>query len=72
MGGGLLGSHWQVTGIFAVAAASVVAWLPWARATESARNRRHLTVRGRGVRDYNERNETIGERPWHAASTKSS
>jgi len=40
VGGGLLGSHWQVTGIFAVAAAVVVAWLPWARATESARNRR--------------------------------
>lgn len=39
MGGVLLGSHWQVTGIFAVAAAAVVAWLPWARATESARNR---------------------------------
>jgi MFS family permease len=39
VGGGLLGSHWQVTGIFAVAAAVVVAWLPWARATESARNR---------------------------------
>lgn len=36
-GGVLLGSHWQVTGIFAVAAAAVVAWLPWARATESAR-----------------------------------
>ena len=39
MGGALLGSHWPFTGIFAVAAASVVAWLPWARATESARNR---------------------------------
>jgi MFS family permease len=39
IGGGLLGSHWQTTGIFACAAASVVAWLPWARATESPRNR---------------------------------
>ena len=39
VGGALLGSHWQFTGIFAVAAASVVAWLPWSRATESARNR---------------------------------
>jgi predicted MFS family arabinose efflux permease len=39
MGGVLLGSHWQVTGIFAVAAASVVAWIPWARATESPENR---------------------------------
>ena len=38
VGGALLGSHWQVTGIFAVAAAVVVAWLPWARATESTRN----------------------------------
>ena len=38
LGGTLLGSHWQVTGIFAVAAAVVVAWLPWARATESTRN----------------------------------
>jgi predicted MFS family arabinose efflux permease len=38
LGGALLGSHWQVTGIFVVAAAAVVAWLPWARATESARN----------------------------------
>jgi MFS family permease len=39
VGGGLLGSHWPITGIFAVAAAVVIAWLPWARATESARNR---------------------------------
>ena len=39
MGGVLLGSHWQVTGIFAVAAASVIAWMPWAWATESPRNR---------------------------------
>lgn len=39
IGGVLLGSHWQVTGIFAVAAASVVAWIPWARATESPENR---------------------------------
>ena len=38
-GGGLLGSHWRVTGIFAAAAAVVIAWLPWARATESPRNR---------------------------------
>jgi predicted MFS family arabinose efflux permease len=38
LGGALLGSHWQVTGIFAVAAVVVLAWLPWARATESARN----------------------------------
>ncbi len=38
-GGALLGTHWQVTGIFAVAAAGVVAWMPWARATESARSR---------------------------------
>ena len=72
MGGVLLGSHWQVTGIFAVAAASVVAWMPWARATESPRNRADLTMRGRGFNDYNERHKTNGERPWHAASTKSS
>jgi len=39
VGGGLLGSHWPITGIFAVAAAVVIAWLPWARATESPRNR---------------------------------
>jgi predicted MFS family arabinose efflux permease len=39
MGGVLLGSHWQVTGIFAVAAASVIAWMPWAWTTESPRNR---------------------------------
>jgi predicted MFS family arabinose efflux permease len=39
MGGVLLGSHWQVTGIFAVAAASVIAWMPWAWAAESPRNR---------------------------------
>jgi predicted MFS family arabinose efflux permease len=39
MGGVLLGSHWQVTGIFAVAAAGVIVWLPWAWATESPRNR---------------------------------
>jgi predicted MFS family arabinose efflux permease len=39
MGGVLLGSHWQVTGIFAVAAASVIAWMPWAWVTESPRNR---------------------------------
>ena len=38
VGGALLGSHWRVTGIFAVAAAVIVAWLPWARATESTRN----------------------------------
>jgi predicted MFS family arabinose efflux permease len=38
VGGTLLGSHWQVSGIFAVAAAVVVAWLPWARATESTLN----------------------------------
>jgi hypothetical protein len=39
VGGGLLGSHWPITGIFAVAAAVVMAWLPWARATESVRMR---------------------------------
>lgn len=39
MGGALLGSHWPFTGIFAVAAASVVAWLPLSKATESARIR---------------------------------
>jgi predicted MFS family arabinose efflux permease len=39
MGGVLLGSHWQVTGIFAVAAASIIAWMPWAWTTESPRNR---------------------------------
>ena len=38
MGGVLLGSPWPITGIFAVAAAAVVAWLPWAKATETARN----------------------------------
>jgi len=39
MGGVLLGSHWQVTGIFAGAAASIIAWMPWAWTTESPRNR---------------------------------
>ncbi len=34
-GGALLGSHWQNTGIFAFAAAVVLAWLPLSRATES-------------------------------------
>jgi hypothetical protein len=32
----------------------------------------HLTVRGHGPRVYNEHHKTLGERPWHAASTKSS
>jgi MFS family permease len=36
-GGALLGSRWQITGIFVFAAAAVLAWLPWARATESRR-----------------------------------
>jgi MFS family permease len=36
-GGALLGSRWQVTGVFVFAAAAVLAWLPWARATESPR-----------------------------------
>ena len=35
MGGVLLGSHWNVTGIFACAAVAVVAWLPLAAASES-------------------------------------
>ncbi len=39
LGGVLLGSPWPITGIFAVAATAVVAWLPWARATESPRKR---------------------------------
>jgi len=39
-GGALLGSHWQVSGIFAAAAAVVAAWLPWASGTESRRSRR--------------------------------
>jgi predicted MFS family arabinose efflux permease len=39
-GGALLGSHWQVSGIFAAAAAVVAAWLPWASATERPRRRR--------------------------------
>jgi predicted MFS family arabinose efflux permease len=34
-GGALLGSPWQFTGVFAAAAVLVLAWLPWARATES-------------------------------------
>jgi MFS family permease len=34
-GGALLGSPWRSTGVFAVAAVFVAAWLPWARATES-------------------------------------
>jgi predicted MFS family arabinose efflux permease len=34
-GGALLGSPWQFTGVFTVAAFFVAAWLPWARATES-------------------------------------
>ena len=39
LGGVVLGSPWPITGIFAAAAAAVVAWLPWAKATESARSR---------------------------------
>ena len=35
MGGVLLGSHWNVTGIFACAAVVVVIWLPLAAASES-------------------------------------
>jgi hypothetical protein len=35
MGGVLLGSHWNVTGIFVCAVAAVVAWLPLAAASES-------------------------------------
>ena len=35
MGGVLLGSHWNVTGIFACAAVVVVTWLPLAAASES-------------------------------------
>jgi predicted MFS family arabinose efflux permease len=34
-GGALLGSHWQNSGIFAFAAAAALAWLPFAKATES-------------------------------------
>jgi MFS family permease len=35
LGGALLGSPWQNSGIFAVAAAAVLAWLPLAKGTES-------------------------------------
>ncbi|MGH8203457.1 MAG: MFS transporter, partial [Steroidobacteraceae bacterium] len=38
-GGALLGSHWQFTGIFVFAALAAAAWLPWASAAESPRNR---------------------------------
>ena len=38
LGGVLLGSPWQSTGIFAAAAAVVAAWLPWAGSTESRRS----------------------------------
>jgi MFS family permease len=34
-GGALLGSHWQTTGVFAFAAAAVLAWLPIARGSET-------------------------------------
>jgi MFS family permease len=34
-GGALLGSHWQITGIFAFAAAAALAWLPLAKGIES-------------------------------------
>jgi MFS family permease len=33
-GGAMLGSHWQSTGIFAMAALAVLAWLPFARSAE--------------------------------------
>ncbi len=35
LGGAALGSHWQLTGIFAVAAVAVAGWLPFATATET-------------------------------------
>jgi predicted MFS family arabinose efflux permease len=34
-GGAMLGSHWQNTGIFAMTALAVLAWLPLARSVES-------------------------------------
>jgi MFS family permease len=35
LGGALLGSRWQLTGIFACAALAALAWLPWVPKTES-------------------------------------
>jgi MFS family permease len=50
LGGALLGSRWQLTGIFACAALAALAWLPWATRAESPRTGRIGDARAAGGR----------------------
>ncbi len=50
LGGSLLGSPWQLTGIFACAAIAGLAWLPWAGAIEMRQSGAIDSARGGGGR----------------------